>query len=330
MSLPEGSPGGATVLAVDSGGSGLRVAVSPLAAAGPGPAQVRHRHTPVPTGPRGIDAEHLLAGVRELTAGLAEPLRPVAVCVGAAGMATLGEELRERLPSALAAEFGVRRVALAADAVTAYAGALGQQPGAVVAAGTGLIAMGTDLSPAGGWRRADGWGHLLGDCGGGAWIGRAGLEAALREHDGRQGGSGALLERLTARFGAPAALPALLYPRTDRPALLASFAPDVAACAAGDPVAADILERAAAEIADAMAAVCPDVPGARIAVTGGLLRLGAPLTEPLHAALDKRLPRARETGAVGDPLHGALVVAAALAAGNLRLPVDGRLLHVPG
>lgn len=33
-------------------------------------------------------------------------------------------------------------------------------------------------------RRADGWGHLLGDCGSGAWIGRAGLEAAPRAYDG--------------------------------------------------------------------------------------------------------------------------------------------------
>jgi N-acetylglucosamine kinase-like BadF-type ATPase len=105
-----------------------------------------------------------------------------AVCVGAAGMTSLGADLRAKLPAALASSFGVRRLALAADAVTAYAGALGQRPGAVVAAGTGLIAMGTDLTAAGGWRRADGWGHLLGDCGGGAWIGRAGLEAAMRAY----------------------------------------------------------------------------------------------------------------------------------------------------
>jgi hypothetical protein len=32
--------------------------------------------------------------------------------------------------------------------------------------------------------------------------------------------------------------------------------------------------------------------------------------------------------ATGDPLHGALVIAAALALDSLLLPCDGRLLHV--
>ena len=69
------------------------------------------------------------------------------------GLAPDVPRLRAELPGALAREFGVRAVALAADAVTAYVGALGSRPGAVVAAGTGLIAVGTDLKR---WRRADG------------------------------------------------------------------------------------------------------------------------------------------------------------------------------
>ncbi|MER5891323.1 BadF/BadG/BcrA/BcrD ATPase family protein [Streptomyces sp. NPDC001941] len=249
-----------------------------------------------------------------------------AVVVGAAGMATLGDGLRAELPGALAREFGVRRLALAADAVTAYAGALGQRPGAVVAAGTGMIALGTDLS---GWRRADGWGHLLGDSGGGAWIGRAGLDAAMRAHDGRRGGSAALLGRVEEVFGPAAGVPGLLYPRTDRPAVLASFAPEVARCAVdGDPVAAGILERAAAHIAEAAAAVCPRGEDRRVALTGGLFGMGEPLLVPLAAELARQLPWARTVAAAGDPLAGALAVAGALARGESRLPVDGRLLDV--
>ncbi|MBI0312577.1 ATPase, partial [Streptomyces javensis] len=155
------------VLGIDSGGSGVRVGVARVDAYGgsaaqnpptgspspmsstplgrPSPPLTWSSSTPAVVGARGIDAEDLLARVlpaaRELLRE-AGARRPGAVCVGAAGMATLGDDLRARLPDALADALGVRRLALAADAVTAYAGALGQRPGAVVAAGTGLIALG--------------------------------------------------------------------------------------------------------------------------------------------------------------------------------------------
>ncbi|MGW7693602.1 N-acetylglucosamine kinase [Streptomyces asiaticus] len=388
------------VLGIDSGGSGVRVGVARVDACG-GPAAENppagspppmsstplrwasppltwSSSTPAVVGNRGIDAEDLLARVlpaaRELLRE-AGARRLGAVCVGAAGMATLGDDLRARLPDALADALGVRRLALAADAVTAYAGALGQRPGAVVAAGTGLIALGavpegvaeglggvsdpgdvsrtrgvsgtgdasstdsasgTDATAPGGdtrraatgWRRADGWGHLLGDCGGGAWIGRAGLEAAMRAYDGRDGGSKPLLTRLEAVFGPATGLPGKLYPRPDRPAVLASFAPEVGRCAAEDPVAEAILRTAARHVAEAAEAVCPRLESSEVALTGGLFRMGAPLLTPVREELAARLPGVRVTEAAGDPLDGALCVAAALAADELRLPRDPALLSV--
>ncbi|MFH8410900.1 N-acetylglucosamine kinase [Streptomyces sp. NPDC018019] len=334
MAEPRGSaadraPG--HVLGVDSGGSGLRVAVARADERDARPLASYTSQEPIGTGPNGMDAHQLL---KQLVPAAQDLMRDTgarqldAVCVGAAGMASLGGELRAELPAALAEAFGVRRLALAADAVTAYAGALGQAPGAVVAAGTGVIAMGTDLSPAGGWRRADGWGHLLGDCGSGAWIGRAGLEAALRAHDGRAGGSAALLARTEAVFGPAAELPGMLYPRTDRPAVLASFAPEVAACAGHDAVASALLSEAARHLAEAAAAVCPPAAGSAVAFTGGLLHLGEPLLAPLRTAFGELLPHARRVEAAGEPLNGALRVAAALATDRLRLPTDGKLLRV--
>ncbi|OEV11845.1 ATPase, partial [Streptomyces nanshensis] len=127
----------------------------------------------------------------------------------------------------------------------------------------------------------------------------------------------------------PDKLPGLLYPRTDRPAVLASFAPDVAACAAEeDPVAAGIMRAAAREAAMAAEAVCPSAQGAEVALTGGLFRTGAPLLEPLRAELGRRLPHARVVAAEGGPLDGALLVAARLAEDTLRLPPDDALLSV--
>ncbi|OEJ28138.1 ATPase [Streptomyces agglomeratus] len=331
------------VLGVDSGGSGLRVALADVSDAGLGGGAGRTESAasrkPVRTGPAGIDAAHLLEQLLPMARALLDraaqrdggapaPVTIGAAAIGAAGMATLGDDLRARLPGALASALGVRRLALAADGVTAYAGALGTRPGAVVAAGTGMIALGTDLTH---WRRADGWGHLLGDCGGGAWIGRAGLEAAMRAHDGRPGGSPALLARAEAVFGPAPELPGMLYPRADRPAVLASFAPEVAACAtsgAADPVAAGILREAAGHIADAAAAVCPAAGECEFALTGGLFKMGDPLLVPLRAALARRLPHARGVPAAGDPLAGAVRVAASLVTNGPRLPAEGRLLHV--
>ncbi|MGW3008260.1 N-acetylglucosamine kinase [Streptomyces sp. NPDC001219] len=320
------------VLGVDSGGSGLRIAVARADDAEARLLALRTSHEPVRTGPEGIDAEHLLSQLLPAAAELARETGAdgfTAVCVGAAGMASLGEELRTRLPGALATAFGVRRLALAADAVTAYAGALGQRAGAVLAAGTGVVALGTDLTTEGGWRRADGWGHLLGDCGGGAWIGRAGLEAALRAYDGRPGGSAALLARAEAVFGPVTELPGALYPRPDRPAVLASFAPEVARCAtADDAVAAGVLRAAADHLAGAAAAVCPPGAGRAVACSGGLFDMGEPLLAPLRTALAERLPDARLTAAAGSPLDGALALAAALARDRLTLPADRKLLQI--
>lgn len=333
------SGAGSYVLGVDSGGSGLRAAIAGVPDGPDRPVPLSSKE-PVRTGAGGIDAAHLMEQLlpmaKELLGQVAEAGPGgdqgfAAVAIGAAGMATLGDELRAELPAALHQALGVRRLALAADAVTAYAGALGERPGAVVAAGTGMIAIGTDLTA---WRRADGWGHLLGDCGGGAWIGRAGLEAAMRAFDGRSRGSKALLARAEELFGPAPGWPGQLYPRTDRPAMLASFAPEVAHCAADDPVAETILRDAARHIAEAAAAVCPASgavsPGERpdVALTGGLFKLGDALLRPVRAEVESRLPHARVVPAAGDPLAGALRLAADVATNRLRLPLDPRMLTV--
>ncbi|MER6417825.1 BadF/BadG/BcrA/BcrD ATPase family protein [Streptomyces sp. NPDC001137] len=321
----EARAGATGILAVDSGGSGLRVAVRRTAG---GPPAQRESREPVRTGAQGIDPGHLMA---QLVPMVRELIAETGVCalsaaaVGAAGLASLGDALRAELPGALGREFGIRFVALAADAVTAYVGALGPRPGAVVAAGTGLIAIGTDLTC---WRRADGWGHLLGDCGSGAWIGRAGLEAALRAYDGRPGGSSGLLARAEEMFGPMPGLPGRLYPRQDRPAVLASFAPQVVGCAEDDPVAAGILRAAARHMAESAAAVCPSAGDSQVAVTGGLFKMGDPLLVPLAEELSRRLPHAPLVPAAGDPLAGSVRIADDLAAGTLTLPGDEAMLSV--
>lgn len=70
------------------------------------------------------------------------------------------------------------RVLLVHDGVIAHAGALGGDPGVVVIAGTGSVAVAIDEE-----RRArtlGGWGYLLGDEGSAFWIARTAMQAAIR------------------------------------------------------------------------------------------------------------------------------------------------------
>ena len=66
--------------------------------------------------------------------------------------------------------------------------------------GTGVVALAVGAD--GALRTADGWGPLLGDEGGGAWIATTGLRAALRALEGR-GPATELADAARARFGRP-------------------------------------------------------------------------------------------------------------------------------
>ncbi|MDQ6714639.1 MAG: hypothetical protein M3Z83_00820, partial [Actinomycetota bacterium] len=59
------------------------------------------------------------------------------------------------------ARLGAARTVVCTDALSSLVGALGTvRPGAVVAAGSGAVAFGTDFDRV--WHRVDGWGHVLG------------------------------------------------------------------------------------------------------------------------------------------------------------------------
>lgn len=205
------------------------------------------------------------------------------------------------------------------DAVTAHLGALGGEPGAVIVAGTGAIALAGSES---GWARADGWGTLLGDAGGGFWIARRALEDALRAFDGR-GGSPALREAAAARFGDLSQIARAVYDASDPVATVAAFTRDVADVAhGGDAAATAIIAAAGRELArtvtaaldraNLLAAPEPKGPGALGSVgdgqavivswSGGVFSAGDLILDPLRAALPAgvvlRAP-------LGDGLDGA-------------------------
>jgi len=286
-----------TILALDLGKTGCRAALWVGAA----------RSEAVGTGAPGLAAPGGVAAAERVVLAVAGPLlrasgigRVGRTCIGAAGAlaapaaaARLAERLADALPS--------DEVAVASDAITSHAGALGGTAGVVLAIGTGSVALALGH---GAMRRADGWGPLLGDEGGGGWIGLHGLRAALRAADGR-GPCTALCPAAKRMFGPPAGWPAAV----DSASVAARFAPEVARAAVdGDDAARTILRDASEHLAaTARSAASALPPGARCAVVGGLARLGAPLTDRLERLLGEA--GLRLVPAQGTALDGARLLA---------------------
>ena len=173
-------------------------------------------------------------------------VRPDAICLGIAGV--------DRPNDAQAVQGIMRRIGFKArvtvvnDALVALVAGAGEQAGVVIVAGTGSIAYGVDASKRA--CRAGGWGYLLGDEGGGYWIGRAALSAVVRAFDGR-GPATRLTELVLAEMhlATPSDLIHAIYDRGLQRPLLAGLAAVVQeAMLAGDAVASDILARAAEEL----------------------------------------------------------------------------------
>lgn len=292
------------VLGVDVGGSGLRaLRVGP---AGPEADPLDGGGVAIAAG--GIDVERLLAQVAAYDA--VHDARPDVVVwsmrglIGLSDPATVLRQVGDRL--------GAGRTVVVSDAVASLVGALGRVgPGAVLAAGSGVVALATDLERV--WRRVDGWGHVLADRGSGAWIGLEGLRAALATEDGVPGGSAALHELAVRVWGPPRGWPRVVMTSSDAPARLAALAPDVAALAGADPVAAAICAAAGARLAESLAAVATSVPGQPVTAVGGLLRI-----DPVAAAFALEC---RQRGLVVEPargtaLDGALALGRHLAQGH--------------
>lgn len=72
------------------------------------------------------------------------------------------------------------------DAFISYIGAIGLEPGVLLIAGTGSIAIGRRAD--GSMIRVGGWGPIFSDEGSGFWIGKRVLQNALRSHDTRIAG----------------------------------------------------------------------------------------------------------------------------------------------
>ncbi|MGV9825507.1 N-acetylglucosamine kinase [Gordonia sp. NPDC003429] len=173
----------------------------------------------------------------------------------------------------MTATMGVSEVRLAHDSVSAYLGANGLAFGVTAAVGTGVVTLG--VGPAG-TARVDGWGHIVGDAGSAYWMGRAGIDAALRAFDGRGQATG-LCEAAVVEFGPLPEIYMKLQADAGRVRRIAGFARTVGRLAQdGDDVAVTIIRAAATELTAAVRAALdrsgrqPGAP-ARISWMGAVL-----------------------------------------------------------
>lgn len=268
-----------------------------------------------------FEVEKVLHGLMDQALGDRE-LRPDAVCLGIAGVDRPDDAAVVR---AIMHRIGFKsRTVVVNDALVALVAGVGDDPGVVLVAGTGSIAYGRDAR--GRAARAGGWGYLLGDEGGGFWIGRAALSAVVRESDGR-GPHTLLTARVLAELelATPTELIHAIYDRgLQRRAITRIAAVVHRAAADGDAVAAEILDRAAAELASAAASVITrlDMRGEvfRIVLAGGIFAGIPSLVPDISARLSEVAPRARVARLEVEPAMGAVRLAIAATQGTVALP----------
>ncbi|MGC3994462.1 MAG: BadF/BadG/BcrA/BcrD ATPase family protein [Propionicimonas sp.] len=232
-------------------------------------------------------------------------LSPTVVGVGTSGLVT--PEATELL--GLVSRHGIREVAVAHDATTSYLGALGDASGAVIAAGTGVVTLAVGAASV---ARVDGWGYLIGDAGSAYWIGRAGMDAAMRGFDGR-GRLTPLTGRLQQLFPDLTAAYVELQSDGRKVSRIADFAKVVDELADSDPVAMGIMDAAAAELSESVLAGLRRVElmGAeapKVCALGQVLR-STHVRDRFTSYLRMQWPDLSLAEPLGNALHGAALLA---------------------
>lgn len=203
----------------------------------------------------------------------------------------------------------VHEVALAHDSTTSYLGALGDSPGVMIACGTGVVTLAVGPSEV---ARVDGWGWIIGDAGSAFWIGRCALEAAMRGYDGRRAAT-VLTDVVAADFDDLELAYLELQADPDRVSRVASYAAKVDQVADTDLVARNILDKAAAHLAESVVSAAHKVSlrrgdGPHVCALGQTFK-SARLTEQFMAYLTMEWPNFAIREPIGDGLAGAKLLA---------------------
>lgn len=166
-----------------------------------------------------------------------------AICLSLAGAGT--PDIEARMAQAMRAQAPPAcRVRVGSDALGCMSSGIKRADGVVVIAGTGSAAF---ARRDGAYFRVGGWGHLIDDAGSGYDIGRLGLRAVLRAHDGRAPET-AMTQRFIDHLGGARPWEALALIYEGGKQRVAGFAPVVLGTER-DAQAQAIVDRACAELA---------------------------------------------------------------------------------
>ena len=245
---------------------------------------------------------------RACTEAEVSPLRVQAVCIGAAGAsnlevsATVKDMVRQVLPNA--------EVVVVGDMVIAMEAALNDSPGLIAIAGTGSIAYGRNAL--GETARAGGWGYRISDEGSGQWMGRTAVAETMRAHDADR--STVLFERIKKAWNLSSHDELVKYANADPAPSFAELFPVVQKAAdQQDPIAAEILARAGAELAQLGLRVLHRLwrPGevVRVGVAGGVFANSDHVRRAFYHSLHEAWPAASVSFKITDPVVGALWMA---------------------
>jgi len=211
----------------------------------------------------------------------------------------------------------VASVHLVHDSISGFLGSMGLNHGTVTAVGTGVVTLAVGPKK---MSRVDGWGNLIGDAGSAYWIGRAGLEAAMRSYDGRI--QKTKLEGLLDGFSHPEEAYIELQTNANRVSVIASFARAIIELAETDATAREIINQAASELAlsavtAARTAGLLDGPNPRFSWAGNMMKadlLKNTFIESIRAAV----PTASFHEPIAEPIDGVALLPTLLADSPLR------------
>jgi len=227
-----------------------------------------------------------------------------------AGLAGAGSEpVRTEVENALIGHGLATQVSVGTDALAAFFDAFDDEPGILLVAGTGSVALGRGEQ--GQWRKVGGWGLLLGDEGSGYALAMAGLRGVARGRDGR--GPSTLMEpKVLDALGLDDPQDLIAWVALASKRDIAALAPVVCAAAEeGDELATLLVETSIEDLVGhvltVIRALGPWTGRPRVATVGGLLAEGRPLRARLQAALSGVLctPIQRPV----DAAHGAALMA---------------------